>query len=51
MELHLPSDFAHIEAEFLLYQTEAGRTRVEVRFEGDAVLLSLGQMAKDVKEP
>ena len=39
------------EAEFLLYQIEAGRTRVEVRFDGDAVWLSLGQMAQDIKKP
>jgi hypothetical protein len=34
------------EAEFLLYQTEDGRTRVEVRFDGDTAWLSLGQMAE-----
>jgi len=34
------------EAEFLLYQAEDGRTRVEVRFEGDTAWLSLGQMAE-----
>ena len=32
------------EAEFLLYQTDDGRTRVEVRFDGDTAWLSLGQM-------
>jgi hypothetical protein len=32
--------------EFLLYQTEDGRTRVEVRFAGDTAWLSLGQMAE-----
>jgi len=34
------------EAEFLLYQTEDGRTRVEVRFDGETAWLSLGQMAE-----
>jgi hypothetical protein len=34
------------EAQFLLYQTEDGRTRVEVRFDGDTAWLSLGQMAE-----
>lgn len=34
------------ESEFLLYQTEDGRTRVEVRFEGETVWLSLAQMAE-----
>jgi hypothetical protein len=33
------------EAEFLLYQTEDGRTRIEVRFDGETAWLSLGQMA------
>jgi len=33
------------EAEFLLYQAEDGRTRVEVRFDGETAWLSLGQMA------
>lgn len=32
--------------EFLLYQTEDGRTRLEVRFQGDTVWLSLNQMAE-----
>jgi hypothetical protein len=37
----------------LLHRIEAGRTRVEVRFDGDAVWLSLGQMAQlyDVEVP
>ncbi|MFO0758455.1 MAG: virulence RhuM family protein [Byssovorax sp.] len=39
------TDLVHREAEFLLYQTEDGRTRVEVRFDGDTAWLSLGQMA------
>ena len=39
------TDLAHREAEFLLYQTEDGRTRVEVRFDGETAWLSLGQMA------
>jgi hypothetical protein len=34
------------EAEFLLYQAEDGRTRVEVRFDGETAWLSLGQMAE-----
>lgn len=34
------------EAEFLLFQTEDGRTRVEVRFVGDTAWLSLKQMAE-----
>lgn len=29
------TDLVRREAEFLLYQTEDGRTRVEVRFDGD----------------
>jgi hypothetical protein len=33
-------------AEFLLYQTEDGRTRIEVRLEGETAWLSLGQMAE-----
>ena len=33
------------DAEFLLYQTEDGRTRIEVRFDGDTAWLSLGQLA------
>jgi len=33
------------EAEFLLYQSEDGRARVEVRFEGETAWLSLTQMA------
>jgi hypothetical protein len=32
-------------AEFLLYQSDDGRTRVEVRFEGETAWLSLSQMA------
>jgi hypothetical protein len=34
------------EAEVLLYQVEDGRTRVEVRFEGETAWLSLGQIAE-----
>jgi hypothetical protein len=34
------------EAEFLLYQTEDGETRLEVRLDGDTAWLSLGQMAE-----
>lgn len=44
------SDLAHLEAEFLLYQTENGRTRVEVRFDGGTAWLSLGQMAQDIEK-
>ena len=40
-----PKDLALREAEFLLYQTEDGRTRVEVRFGGETAWLSLTQMA------
>ncbi len=32
--------------EFILYQTEDGRTQVEARFEGETAWLSLGQMAE-----
>lgn len=34
------------EAEFLFYQAEDGRTRIEVRFDGETAWLSLGQMAE-----
>ena len=34
------------EAEFLLYQEEGGRTRIEVRFDGETAWLSLGQMTE-----
>ena len=37
----LPAD-----TEFLLYQTEDGRTQVEVRMDGETTWLSLGQMAE-----
>jgi hypothetical protein len=40
------TDLARHEAEFLLYQTEDGQTRVEVRFDGETAWLSLGQMAE-----
>ena len=40
------SDLTRREAEFLLYQAEDGRTRVEVRFDGATAWLSLGQMAE-----
>lgn len=33
-------------SDLLLYQTEGGRTRLEVRLEGETVWLSLGQMAE-----
>lgn len=32
------------ESEFLLYQAEDGRTRVDVRFDGETAWLSLGKM-------
>ena len=40
------TDLAAGSSEFLLYQTEDGRTRVEVRFAGETVWLSVGQMAE-----
>lgn len=40
------TDVARREAEFLLYQTDDGRTHVEVRFDGETAWLSLGQMAE-----
>lgn len=40
------TDVIRREAEFLLYQAEDGRTRVEVRFDGETAWLSLGQMAE-----
>lgn len=40
------TDLVRSEAEFLLYQTEDGRTRVEVRFDGDTAWLSLSQRAE-----
>jgi hypothetical protein len=40
------TDLVRREAEFLLYQTEDGRTRVEVRFDGETAWLSLSQMAE-----
>jgi hypothetical protein len=40
------TDLVRREAEFLLYKTEDGRTRVEVRFDGDTAWLSLGQMTE-----
>lgn len=43
-ELDAPA--APSEAELLLYQTEDGRTRVEVRFEGATAWLSQGAMAE-----
>lgn len=38
------TDLVRHESEFLLYQTEDGRTRVEVRFDGDTAWLSHGQI-------
>ncbi len=40
------TDLTPREAEFLLYQTDDGRTHVEVRFDGETAWLSLGQMAE-----
>lgn len=40
------TDLVRRDAELLLYQTEDGRTRVEVRFDGETAWLSLGQMAE-----
>ncbi len=40
------TDLTRREAEFLLYQTDDGRTHVEVRFDGETAWLSLGQMAE-----
>ena len=40
------TDLTRREADFLLYQTEDGQTRVEVRFDGETAWLSLGQMAE-----
>jgi hypothetical protein len=40
------TDVAQHNAEILLYQTQDGRTRVEVRFAGETAWLSLGQMAE-----
>ena len=40
------TDLAAGASEFLLYQTEDGRTRVEVRFAGETLWLSVGQMAE-----
>jgi hypothetical protein len=37
---------SHPESEFLLYQSEDGRTRVEVRFDGETAWLSLAQMTE-----
>jgi hypothetical protein len=40
------TDLALQHSELILYQTEDGRTRVEVRFEGETAWLSLSQMAE-----
>ena len=40
------TDLVRRGGDFLLYQTEDGRTRVEVRFEGETAWLSLTQMAE-----
>lgn len=40
------TDLSRREADFLLYQTEDGQTRVEVRLDGETAWLSLGQMAE-----
>ncbi|HZN94055.1 MAG TPA: virulence RhuM family protein [Myxococcales bacterium] len=41
-----PTTLASSGSEFLLYQTQDGRTRIEVRIEGETVWLSLGRMAE-----
>ena len=40
------TDLTRREADFLLYQTEDGKTRVEVRFDSETAWLSLGQLAE-----
>ncbi len=40
------TDFVRREAEFLLYQNDDGRTRIEVRYDGETEWLWLGQMAE-----
>jgi hypothetical protein len=45
------TDLVRREAELLLYQTEAGRTRVEVHLDGDAAWLLVEQTAQDIKKP
>jgi hypothetical protein len=42
----LPAPAAPSPGQFLLYQSEDGRTRLEVRLVGETVWLSLGQMAE-----
>jgi hypothetical protein len=44
------TSLAHREAEFVIDQTEDGRTPVDVRFDGDTAWLSLGQMAQGLKK-
>jgi hypothetical protein len=41
-----PTTLLNSGAEVLLYRTEDGRTRMEVRFEGETAWLSVGQMAE-----
>ncbi|MBI1920840.1 MAG: virulence RhuM family protein [Geobacter sp.] len=38
-------DLIHPTGEFILYQTEDGRTRIEARFQGETAWLSLNQLA------
>lgn len=45
------TSLVHLEAEFLLYQTEDGRTRIEARFGEDTAWLWLRQMAHDINTP
>jgi hypothetical protein len=40
------AELTSIQSEFLLYQIEDGRTRVEVRFDGKTAWLSLRQLAE-----
>ncbi len=41
-----PRSIARRQGEFLLYQTEDGQTRVEVRFDGEAVWLTQAGLAE-----
>ena len=42
----MPERQSQPDSEIVLYQTEDGRTRVEVRLDGETAWLSLGQMAE-----
>jgi hypothetical protein len=43
---NLPAPAPQNPGEFILFQSEDGSTRIEVRFEGETVWLSLNQMAE-----